>query len=142
MTTRKLTLSYTAYIEVELPADVADRMESGDIHFWDKWGVVYWRDNGRNFEVEGTVVDVDYKRSEGHEFADDGEECENISLKAECASVIPVGNGPHWAIPAAPAAPTTESVSESEYDFTELGAIPKLIVSDIDRPTQKIQKVD
>ena len=138
MTTRKLTLSYTAYIEVELPADVANRMESGDIDFWDKWGVVHWQENGRKYEVEGTVVDVDYKRSEGHEFVDDVEECESPRLKVERATVISEGKGPHWAAAAAP--PSTDW--HSEYDFTELGAIPKLIVSDIDLPTQKIQTVD
>lgn len=128
MTSRKLVLSYTAYVEVSLPNEVADRMESGELGFWDKWGVVHWQENGQDREVEGKVCDVDYKRSDSHYFEDNSEERRLAKWKETLAAV---GKGGHWAIPAT-VVETEEP--EPEYDYTELGAIPRLFVSEVETP--------
>jgi len=72
---KTLILKYTAYVEVKLPNEIADKMESGELELYDRWGVVTYTDaSGNDVEVEGKPQDVDYKRSVGHYFEDNQEE--------------------------------------------------------------------
>lgn len=68
-----LILKYTAYVEVKLPNNVAEKMKSGEIEFHDRWGVVTYTDEKGEHEVEGSTCEVDYKRSESHYFEDNKE---------------------------------------------------------------------
>ena len=75
MSKRKLILCYEAYVEVTLPTELADKLESGEIPFTDDWSVIYFTDpDGDEVEIEGKTQDVDYKRAHRHYFEDNTED--------------------------------------------------------------------
>jgi len=75
MSKRKLILCYEAYVEVSLPTELADKLESGEIPFTDDWAVISFTDpDGDEVEVEGKTQDVDYKRAHRHYFEDNTED--------------------------------------------------------------------
>ena len=75
MSKRKLILCYEAYVEVVLPTELADKLESGEIPFTDDWSVIYFTDpDGDEVEIEGKTQDVDYKRAHRHYFEDNTED--------------------------------------------------------------------
>ena len=63
-------LTYTAYVRVTLPIEIAKAMESGELDWCDKWATVYYTDptTGQDVEIEGETEDTDYKRSESQSF--------------------------------------------------------------------------
>ena len=75
MSKRKLILCYEAYVEVTLPTELADKLESGEIPFTDDWATICFTDpDGDEVEVEGKTQDVDYKRAHRHYFEDNTED--------------------------------------------------------------------
>ena len=75
MSKRKLILCYEAYVEVTLPTELADKLESGEIPFTDDWAVISFTDpDGDEVEVEGKTQDVDYKRAHRFYFEDNTED--------------------------------------------------------------------
>jgi hypothetical protein len=75
MSKRKLILCYEAYVEVVLPSELADKLESGEIPFTDDWGVITFTDqDGDDVEIEGKTQDVDYKRAHRHYWEDNTED--------------------------------------------------------------------
>ena len=64
----RLLLKYSAYIEIKLPNELADKLQSGEIEFTDHWGVIQFQQNGQDVKIEGEVVDVDYKHCDSFVF--------------------------------------------------------------------------
>jgi hypothetical protein len=77
MSKRKLILCYEAYVEVTLPTELADKLESGEIPWSDDWATICFTDPDGGHEVqevEGKTQDVDYKRAHRHYFEDNTED--------------------------------------------------------------------
>lgn len=75
MSKRKLILCYEAYVEVTLPTELADKLESGEIPWSDDWATICFTDpDGDDVEVEGKTQDVDYKRATRHYWEDNTED--------------------------------------------------------------------
>ena len=75
MSKRKLILCYEAYVEVVLPTELADKLESGQIPWTDDWATICFTDSdGDEVEVEGKTQDVDYKRAVRHYWEDNTED--------------------------------------------------------------------
>ena len=75
MSKRKLILCYEAYVEVTLPTELADKLESGQIPWTDDWATICFTDpDGDEVEVEGKTQDVDYKRAHRFYFEDNTED--------------------------------------------------------------------
>lgn len=75
MSKRKLILCYEAYVEVTLPTELADKLESGEIPWTDDWATICFTDpDGDDVEVEGKTQDVDYKRATRHYWEDNTED--------------------------------------------------------------------
>jgi len=75
MLKRKLILCYEAYVEVTLPTELADKLESGQIPWTDDWATICFTDpDGDEVEVEGKTQDVDYKRAHRHYWEDNTED--------------------------------------------------------------------
>lgn len=63
-----LLLKYSAYIEIKLPNELADKLQSGEIEFTDHWGCIQFQQDGQDVKIEGEVVDVDYKHCDSFVF--------------------------------------------------------------------------
>ena len=77
MSKRKLILCYEAYVEVTLPTELADKLESGEIPWSDDWATICFTDPDGGHEVqevEGKTQDVDYKRATRHYWEDNTED--------------------------------------------------------------------
>jgi len=75
MLKRKLILCYEAYVEVTLPTELADKLESGEIPWSDDWATICFTDSdGDDVEIEGKTQDVDYKRAHRHYWEDNTED--------------------------------------------------------------------
>jgi len=64
----RLLLKYSAYIEIKLPNELADKLESGEIEFTDHWGCIQFQQDGQDVKIEGEIVDVDYKHCDSFVF--------------------------------------------------------------------------
>jgi hypothetical protein len=83
----QLILSYTAYVYVNVPNDIARKMENGTIDWWSKWGDIYYKDEkGEIQKIVGKQGETDYKRhdhsewdreeeSDGEEESEEEEDC-------------------------------------------------------------------
>ena len=89
----QLILSYTAYVTVKIPNDIARKMEDGSIEWWSKWGDIYYIDEkGKEQKIDGHEGETDYKRHDDHEWdrveeSDDEEEekCEGATFTFACS---------------------------------------------------------
>ena len=127
MSKRKLILCYEAYVEVVLPTELADKLESGQIPFTDDWAVISFTDpDGDEVEVEGKTQDVDYKRAHRHYFEDNTEEKDLLKWREHLAK---------RALMAAIALETAKNVVD--YGSTDETA-PVLSVEEVSSSKEKI----
>ena len=131
MSKRKLILCYEAYVEVTLPTELADKLESGEIPFTDDWATICFTDpDGDEVEVEGKTQDVDYKRAHRHYFEDNTEDKDLLKWREHLAK--------REAARAAEAARMEYIVK----DFVDYGSsdatAPVLSVEEVPSPKEKV----
>jgi hypothetical protein len=78
-----LTLQYTAYVQVSVPNAIARKLKEQDgvqnsedapFAFGNKWGDLYYQgEDGEEHMIEGTALEIDYKRTEEGEWENEEE---------------------------------------------------------------------
>jgi len=68
-----LTMQYTAYAQVTVPNDIAEKIQNGVYKSWNKWGDLYYIDEaGQEQKITGHCSECDFKRAEHEEWTDEG----------------------------------------------------------------------
>jgi hypothetical protein len=68
-----LTMQYTAYAQVTVPNDIAEKIQDGTYISWNKWGDLYYIDGaGQEQKITGHCSECDFKRAENEEWVAEG----------------------------------------------------------------------
>lgn len=73
---------YTAYVEVRLPNDIADKLKSGELSYRNRWATLYYtNEKGEEIACPGVESLVDYKRADSVIFEDNSKDRELLAWK-------------------------------------------------------------